>query len=118
MGGVLIILSVLISSILWSDLQNNFLWIGLISLVIFGFIGFIDDFKKIKSNSSNGLKATTRIILQIFFALIISLLILNIIDDQIDTSIAFPFFKNLIVNFGYFYLINFFIYYCWICKCC
>jgi phospho-N-acetylmuramoyl-pentapeptide-transferase len=105
MGGVLIILSVLISSILWADLQNDFLWIGLISLVIFGVIGFVDDYKKIKSNSSNGLKAITRIILQLFFALIISLMILNIIDDQIDTSIAFPFFKNLIINFGYFYLI-------------
>ena len=105
MGGVLIILSVLISSILWSDLQNSFLWIGLISLIIFGIIGFADDFKKIKSNSSNGLKASTRIILQLFFALIISLMILNTLDNKIDTSIAFPFFKNLIVNFGYFYLI-------------
>ena len=104
MGGVLIILSVLISSILWSDLKNNFLWIGIITLLIFGFIGFVDDFKKIKSKSSNGLKATTRIILQIFFALIISLMIFYIIDDQINTSIAFPFFKNLIINFGYFYL--------------
>ena len=105
MGGVLIILSVFISSILWGDLQNNFLWIGVMTLLIFGFIGFIDDFKKIKSNSSKGLKAKIRIILQLFFALIISLMILNIIDDQIDTSIAFPFFKNLIINFGYFYLI-------------
>ena len=104
MGGILIILSVLISSVLWSDLKNNFLWIALISLLIFGLIGFIDDFKKIKSNSSNGLKATTRIMLQLFFAIIISLMILNIIDDQINTSIAFPFFKNLIINFGYFYL--------------
>ena len=105
MGGFLIILAVLISSILWADLQNDFLWIGLMSLVIFGVIGFVDDYKKIKSNSSNGLKATTRIILQLCFALIISLMILNIIDDQIDTSVAFPFFKNLIINFGYFYLI-------------
>ena len=104
MGGVLIILSVFISSILWSDLENSFLWIGLISLVIFGIIGFIDDFKKIKSNSSKGLKAATRIILQLFFALIISFMILNIIDNEIATSVAFPFFKNLIVNFGYFYL--------------
>ena len=104
MGGVLIILSVLISSILWSDLQNNFLWIGLISLLIFGVIGFIDDFKKVKSNSSIGLKATTRIILQLLFSVIISYVILGIIDDSINTSIAFPFFKNLIVNFGYFYL--------------
>jgi phospho-N-acetylmuramoyl-pentapeptide-transferase len=105
MGGLLIIFSVLVSSLLWSDLKNNFLWIGLISLVIFGIIGFIDDFIKIKSNSSNGLKATIRVILQLFFALIISLLVLNIIDDQINTSIAFPFFKNLVINFGYFYII-------------
>ena len=104
MGGVLIILSILISSILWTDLQNSFVWIGLLTLILFGLVGLIDDYKKIKSNSSNGLKATTRIILQLFLALFISLIILNILDDKIDTSIAFPFFKNLIVNFGYFYL--------------
>jgi len=104
MGGVLIILSILISSILWTDLQNSFVWIGLLTLILFGLVGLIDDYKKIKSNSSNGLKATTRIILQLFLALLISLIILNILDDKIDTSIAFPFFKNLIVNFGYFYL--------------
>ena len=104
MGGVLIISSILISSILWTDLQNSFVWIGLLTLILFGLVGLIDDYKKIKSNSSNGLKATTRIILQLFLALFISLIILNILDDKIDTSIAFPFFKNLIVNFGYFYL--------------
>ena len=104
MGGVLIILSVLISSLLWTDLKNSFVWIGLLTITIFGLIGFIDDYKKIKSNSSNGLKATTRIFLQLLFSLLISFLILNILDDQIDTSVAFPFFKNLIVNFGYFYL--------------
>ena len=92
MGGVLIILSIFFSSVLWSDLQNNFIWIGLLALIVFGFIGFIDDFIKIKSNSSNGLKAITRIILQIFFSLIISLIILKILDDQIDTTISFPFF--------------------------
>ena len=105
MGGVLIILSVFFSSIFWSDLKNYFVWIGLFALITFGFIGFIDDYKKIKSNSSNGLKAITRIILQIVFALIISFIILNILDDKIGTTIAFPFFKNLIINFGYFYLV-------------
>ena len=47
MGGVLIILSVLISSLLWADLKNSFLWIGLVSLIMFGVIGFVDDFRKI-----------------------------------------------------------------------
>ena len=105
MGGLLIILSVVISLVLWSDLQNTFVWIGFLTLFVFGFIGFVDDYNKIKSNSSNGLKARTRIILQIFFALIISVIVINNLNDQINTTIAFPFFKNLIVNFGYFYFI-------------
>ena len=88
MGGLLIILSVFSSSVLWSDLQNNFVWIGLLALISFGLIGAIDDYKKIKSNSSNGLKAITRIILQIVFSLIISLVILKVLDDQIDTTIS------------------------------
>ena len=105
MGGLLIILSVVISLILWSDLQNTFVWIGFLTLFVFGFIGFVDDYNKIKSNSSNGLKARTRLILQIFFALMITILAINNLDDQINTTISFPFFKNLIVNFGYFFLI-------------
>ena len=105
MGGVLIILSVFSSSVFWSDLYNSFVWIGLLALISFGLIGIIDDYKKIKSNSSNGLKAIARIILQIVFSLIISLVIMKMLDDQIDTTISFPFFKNLIINFGYFYLL-------------
>ena len=105
MGGLLIILSVVISLVFWSDLQNTFVWIGFLTLIVFGFIGFVDDYNKIKSNSSNGLKARTRIILQIFFALMISILAINNLDAQINTTISFPFFKNLIVNFGYFYFI-------------
>jgi len=105
MGGVLIILSIITSSLLWSDLQNSFVWTGLLALLSFGLIGLIDDYKKIKSNSSKGLKAITRIIFQIMFSLIIALIILKILDDKIDTTIAFPFFKNLIINFGYFYIV-------------
>jgi len=105
MGGLLIILSVFFSSMLWADLKNHFIWIGLFTLLSFGLIGFIDDYKKIKSNSSNGLTASTRMILQISVSLFISLIILKFLDNKIDTTIAFPFFKNLIINFGYFYLV-------------
>ena len=82
MGGLLIILSVVISLILWSDLQNTFVWIGFLALIFFGFIGFVDDYNKIKSNSSNGLKARTRIILQ-YFCLMISILVINNLDDTL-----------------------------------
>ena len=48
MGGLLIILSVLFSTILWADLENNFIWISIFTILIFGLIGFADDYKKIK----------------------------------------------------------------------
>ncbi len=110
MGGLLIILSVLVSTIIWSDLSNNFIWISILTIIIFGFVGFIDDFKKIKSNSSFGISPKIRIVLQIVFGLLITYLIISNLDTNISNSMTFPFFKNLIIDFGIFYfLISIFI---------
>ncbi len=105
MGGVLIILSVLISLLLWSDLKNNYVWIGIFTIISFGTIGLIDDYKKIKLNSSSGLKRSIRIFFQIIICMIITYLIINNLNDNISTTISFPFFKNFIIDFGIFYLI-------------
>ena len=64
MGGLLIILSIFISIILWGDLTNPFVIVNLLACISFGIIGFYDDFVKIKNNSSKGLKAKTRISIQ------------------------------------------------------
>ena len=61
MGGVMIILSVLASTFLWSDLENNFILISIFTILVFGLIGFADDYKKIKSNSSSGISSKIRI---------------------------------------------------------
>ncbi len=103
MGGLLIILSVLVSTILWADLNNNFIWISILTILIFGFIGFLDDFKKIKTNSSVGISSMFRIIFQIIFSLLITHLIINNLNLNISNSMTFPFFKNLIIDFGIFY---------------
>ena len=103
MGGLLIILSIVISVFFWGDLNNNFIWISLFTCLSFGIIGFYDDFKKIKSNSSNGLNAKTRIIFQLIFSFIIIYLIQTNLPISINETISFPFFKNLIVDFGIFY---------------
>ena len=71
MGGLLIILSVFVSTIIWADLQNIFIWILLLTILIFGSIGFADDYKKIKSNTSEGISSKIRIILQIIFSFFI-----------------------------------------------
>ena len=100
MGGVLILISIIVSFLLWAKLSNVFVWISLCTCILFGLIGFIDDYKKINNKSSQGLKASTRIFLQIIFGLIIILLIHNNLPENLNTSIHFPFFKNLAVDFG------------------
>ncbi len=104
MGGVLILSSILISVFIWSDLKNIFIWITLLSTFSFGLIGLIDDYKKIRFLKSDGLKASTRIILQIFFSFIIVILIYYFLPQKINTILSFPFFKNFFLDLGLFFL--------------
>ncbi len=104
MGGLLIILSVLVSTLLWADLKNNFIWISLITIFVFGLIGFADDYIKIKNNSSSGISSRVRIFFQIFFGLLITYLIISNLDTKISNSMTFPFLKNLMIDFGIFYI--------------
>jgi phospho-N-acetylmuramoyl-pentapeptide-transferase len=68
-------------------------------------IGFLDDYKKIYSNNSYGLNASTRILLQIVGSFAIILLIYNQLPNNINSTINFPFFKNLIIDLGIFFII-------------
>ena len=105
MGGVLILLSMTISLILWADLSNEFIWICFVSSLIFGLIGFADDYRKIKYQNHKGIKASFKILLQIFFSLVIIFYIQIYIPEEINNKINFPFFKNLILDLGIFYFI-------------
>ena len=105
MGGILILTSILISFLLWSRLTNLYVWISLFACLSFGLVGFLDDYKKIYSKSSRGLKASTRIILQITISLVIIFLIHSQLPDDLRNTINIPFFKNLIFDFGIFFFI-------------
>ena len=105
MGGVLILSSMIFSLLLWADLSNQFIWICFISSLIFGIIGFVDDYYKIKLHNHRGIKSSTKILLQIFFSLIIIYLIQLSIPENISSTINFPFFKNLIIDLGVFYFV-------------
>jgi len=105
MGGVLIFSSMTVSLLLWADLSNKFIWICFMSSLVFGIIGFIDDYQKIKFNNHKGIKGIIRILLQIFFSLVIIYLIQKSIPENINSTINFPFFKNLIIDLGIFYYI-------------
>ena len=105
MGGVLILASIIISFILWAKLTNYYVWISLFACIAFGLVGFLDDYKKIYSKSSYGLKVSTRIILQIVLAFIIVFLIYSTMPENLNSTINFPFFKNLIIDLGIFFFI-------------
>ena len=105
MGGLLILASIIFSFLLWANLKNPFVWICLASCLLFGFIGLIDDYKKINSNNSSGLKASTRIISQSIIAFLIIILIQNQLPENLNSTINFPYFKNLILDLGIFFIV-------------
>ena len=105
MGGILILASIIVSIFLWAKLTNYYVWISLFACIAFGLVGFLDDYKKIYSKSSYGLKVSTRIILQIVLAFIIVFLIYSTMPENLNSTINFPFFKNLIIDLGMFFFI-------------
>src|SRR6185503_4137 len=73
MGGVLVLLSVAISTLLWSDLSVAYVWIAVVTTLLFGAIGFADDYLKIKRRHNLGLKARQKLVLQFMVALVFGL---------------------------------------------
>ena len=100
MGGVLMILSILVSTLLWANLKNPALWVCL--LVMFGFaaIGFIDDFFKIGHHSTKGLKARWKYLWQSIFGLLAAFILYYYINHAIGTELIIPLFKNANVQLG------------------
>ncbi len=104
MGGVIILLGLLISVFFWADLTNLNILFCIYIAISFGLLGAFDDFKKIKYSNSSGISSKLKIILQIFLAVIGICLYVYSVDYQDITNLYFPFFKNLIINLGWFFI--------------
>lgn len=105
MGGLLIMIATLVPSLLWLDLKNTYVKIIILSCLYFGIIGFLDDFKKIRSGSNKGLKAKEKFFLQILGGIFIFFYLF--VTHPSFTIISFPFFKEWVFYLGAFYLIVF-----------
>ena len=68
MGGLIIIVSILISTLLWADVTNENIWILIFVLITFGLVGFYDDYQKYKHSTSDGIKGKTKLLLQILLS--------------------------------------------------
>ncbi len=105
MGGVMILFSVIISTLLWADLKNQYIWVALLVTTGFGFLGFLDDYLKLSKRNSRGLPGKLKLAGQITFGLLAYLWITNIDQSGQSFKLAFPFFKNLLLDLGWFYVI-------------
>lgn len=104
MGGIMILISVTISTLLWSDLKNPYMWIVLFAMLSFGMVGFFDDFLKLTKRNSKGLSSRKKIIGQAVFSLIAVLLIQTVAAPHLASHISVPFFKNVLIDAGFFYV--------------
>ena len=100
MGGLIILGSLVISSLLWADLKNIYIWIVLYITCGFGVIGFADDYLKITRNNHRGLSAKLKLILQFIISSIALIWIYDISPDQLAGLIAFPFLKDATLYLG------------------
>ena len=103
MGGLLILFAVTVTTLLWVDLANSFVWIILGVTLWFGAIGAYDDYRKIKKQNSKGLSARGKIFWQILGAMAAGLLIYN--NPNFDGHLSFPFLKNIQPDLGTFYVV-------------
>ena len=104
MGGILILAAVTFSCLCWGDFGNRYLWVMIFLIISFGTLGFLDDFLKLKFNSSDGLSAKMKIFWQILFAsIIVTYLYLSHSIPQ-EISLYLPFLKDFALNLGIFFI--------------
>ena len=103
MGGVLIIIAVLISSLFWCKLNNDYVFLCLGGMIWLGIIGFLDDYIKLKNKNAKGIQAVTKLAGQIVLALIVGIFVAT--NKAIGTGLYLPFMKNAVMNLGLFYIL-------------
>jgi phospho-N-acetylmuramoyl-pentapeptide-transferase len=104
MGGVMILIGIFSGTLLWGDLNNSYNWFLIFIVGSLGILGAYDDYKKIKSENSAGISFKFKIISQIIIALIGIFILTYYVNSPEIKNLYFPFFKNLIINLGWFFV--------------
>ena len=100
MGGVLILLALALATLLWADLSNGFVWVVLIVTLGFGGIGFLDDYLKLTKRTSGGLPGRLKLLGQGLIGVIATVIVMQITDPRLASSLAVPLFKDLLIPLG------------------
>jgi phospho-N-acetylmuramoyl-pentapeptide-transferase len=105
MGGLMILSGVFVSTLLWADLSNLYVWAVLFVTMGFGAIGFYDDFLKVTRASVKGFSSKLRLACEFLIAAVAVVIFMYIGQAPLSTSLALPFFKDLLIPFGGFFIV-------------
>jgi phospho-N-acetylmuramoyl-pentapeptide-transferase len=100
MGGVLILIAMAVSTVLWADPKNGFVWVVLLVTLGYGGIGFLDDYLKVTKRSSSGLPGRLKLLGQTVIGLVAAIVLVKLTDPRLATSVAVPVFKDLLIPLG------------------
>ena len=104
MGGIIIIIGILSSTLMWANLKNVYIWSLIFITFGLGCLGFIDDLLKIKFKNSQGLNSKLKFLGQFIIGLVTLLFLTNFSGHEYLNNLYFPFFKNLILDLGIFFI--------------
>jgi phospho-N-acetylmuramoyl-pentapeptide-transferase len=105
MGGFLILLALTVSTLLWADLANPYVWIMLAMTVSFGLIGFFDDYRKLTRRSHHGLPGRLKLLIEIVLAAAACVALAFVMPQPLANELAVPFFKNVLLNLDWFFVV-------------
>ena len=105
MGGALILLSIAVSTLLWADLSNRYVWIVLIVTLIFGAVGWVDDWRKVVEKNSRGLPARWKYLWQSVGGLGAAFVLYFTAQSPAETQLIVPIFKDVAIDMGTFFIV-------------
>ena len=104
MGGFLILLAIAISTLLWADLRNGYVWVVLLVTIGFGAVGFADDYLKLTGHRWKGLPGRLKLVLETLIAAVAAYWVMTITPAPLADGLVVPFFKNVLINLGWFFI--------------
>ncbi|HEX5277725.1 MAG TPA: phospho-N-acetylmuramoyl-pentapeptide-transferase [Fluviicoccus sp.] len=105
MGGALILVAIAASTLMWGNLTNPYIWTVLAVMAVFGAVGWVDDYRKVVERNSRGLPAKWKYLWQSVAGLGAAGFLYYIARTPVETSLIFPFFKDLVIPLGIFYIV-------------
>ncbi len=104
MGGLMILISIAVSALLWANLFNPYVWMLMFVMAGFGFAGLLDDYLKLTKRSSDGISGKKKLALQFFVSAAACAWIMFLEHGPMSTTLTIPFFKDLFIDLGWFYI--------------